>query len=48
MNNYHRTIVDLCEFPNVESWEGNIKEFNDLMHQILQVVQNNYILLASC
>jgi hypothetical protein len=31
MNNYHRTIVDLCEFPNVESWERNIKEFNDLM-----------------
>jgi hypothetical protein len=31
MNNFHRTIVDLCEFPNVESWAGNIKEFNDLM-----------------
>ena len=31
MNNYHRTIVDLCEFPNVDSWAGNIKEFNNLM-----------------
>jgi hypothetical protein len=31
MNNFHRTIIDLCEFQNIESWAGNIKEFNDLM-----------------
>lgn len=31
MNNFHRTIVDLCKFQNIESWAGNIKEFNDLM-----------------
>ena len=31
MNNFHRTIIDLCEFQNIESWAGNIKEFNNLM-----------------
>ena len=31
MNNFHRTIIDLREFQNIESWAGNIKEFNDLM-----------------
>lgn len=30
MNN-QRTIVDLCIFQNVDSWAGNIKEFNNLM-----------------
>lgn len=30
MNN-QRTIVDLCKFQNVDSWAGNIKEFNNLM-----------------
>ena len=31
MNNFHRTIIDLREFQNIESWAGNIKEFNNLM-----------------
>jgi hypothetical protein len=31
MNNFHRTIIDLREFQNIDSWAGNIKEFNNLM-----------------
>ena len=31
MNNFQRTIVDLCQVRNIDSWVGNIKEFNDLM-----------------
>ena len=31
MNNIQRTIVDLCQVRNNDSWVGNIKEFNDLM-----------------
>jgi hypothetical protein len=31
MNNFQRTIVDLCQVRNNDSWVENIKEFNDLM-----------------
>ena len=31
MNNIQRTIVNLCQVRNDDSWVGNIKEFNDLM-----------------